>query len=118
VLGLTTPVRLNAATDGVALLDTGAELSAISPKLARVLGLDGKRKTMIRLVTPTGAMEAPLVRLSSLTLGGATVTDLPVVVISMNAPPGVNVIVGLDFLARFESEIDSGAPSLTLYESR
>lgn len=93
------------------VFDTGADFTAITPALARRLGVDPETLTEKRtLLTAGGPVEDPVVRVDSLAVDGAEVRDLEVVV-CMRCP---NNLLGRNFYGRFHLEIDSKAGFLRL----
>ena len=91
-------------------LDTGASTSVISPALAEALGMD--RGDGAAMTGAGGMLQATIGRVSSLAVGGATATDLAVVVSDFVAHVGqavgadVDGVVGYNFLRRFRVTID------------
>lgn len=117
------PVRSQGATlsvgvriPGVAgeyrfILDTGASITAISPRLLRELPAPRARGS-VRLSTANGEVEAPLITLAALEVSGARVRDLDVVVLdSLDRYDG---LLGLSFLDRFNMELDRNRNEMTL----
>jgi aspartyl protease family protein len=82
----------------VFLLDTGATTVSLPLSLARELGLHLVQGGMSR--TANGMVRTYNTRLDSVSLGGLTVHDLRAAV--MPNLPGHEVLLGMDFLRRFE----------------
>lgn len=106
---------IDAVIDGTPrrlLLDTGASFTAVSANLARELGFrvpaDAPR---VQLNTANGVIMAPMITVDSLSVNGATVANLDVVVIdNMNG----NGLLGLNFLNHFNIDIDQLNAEMTL----
>jgi clan AA aspartic protease (TIGR02281 family) len=109
------------------LVDTGAELTVISPAVARRLGLNLDLAVFIPLRSASGVFLAPLTKIQSLTVGAATVRELEVIV--HDAAPGIDGLLGMSFLDNFAVTIRaaeqamiltdmSTAPGAALYEGR
>jgi len=112
-----TRVRLNgdgtswlvkATIDGQAcgnlLLDTGASYCVIAPGVVRALGLPATGR-FATVETANGPVRAPLVRLPSLELDGATtVHDVDAIV--HDAGPGLGGVLGLNLLNRYRYAVD------------
>jgi hypothetical protein len=110
-------VTLNRTHGATLLIDTGATGTLLTPGVAKRLGIsppaDGRRRTILLL---GGQQETvPVVQLSSLHIGDATVTDLEVGIYPI-APsvPIIDGILGNDFLGRFEMTIDHATRQLRL----
>ena len=95
------------------IIDTGASISGISSATARSIGLNDLRGARaIRLNTANGWMAAPVVTLTSIDLAGATVRDMRAVVLEELS--GYDGLLGLDFLARFDVDINAEAGEIVL----
>jgi clan AA aspartic protease (TIGR02281 family) len=93
------------------ILDTGASITAISPRV-----LDRLRNVRARgsvgLETANGRVEAPLVTITGLDVSGARVNDLDVVV--LDSLSGYDGLLGLSFLDNFNMTLDRNRNELTL----
>lgn len=85
------------------VLDTGASYTSISKKVADQLGLFFHGNT-ITLNTANGQIIAPVTNLESVTLNGATVYNLQVVVLSNL--DNIDGLLGLNFLSHFNMDMD------------
>jgi clan AA aspartic protease (TIGR02281 family) len=98
---------VEAAIDGRArghfLLDTGSSYCVIAPALARELGLATESLAIVE--TANGSVNAPLVRLASLDLGGRVRVD-DVQAIVHDAGPLLDGVLGLNLLNRYRYAID------------
>lgn len=95
---------LNGSVSGLFLLDTGASYCVLSQNAARRLSLppSGAR---ISLRTANGVVQAPVVRIGSVTVGGSRARDIDAVVHEAVAPP-LDGIIGLSFLNHFTYAVD------------
>ncbi|MEM9384658.1 MAG: aspartyl protease family protein [Pseudomonadota bacterium] len=93
------------------ILDTGASITAISPRVAAQLPGLVSRGT-VRLTTANGEVDAPLVTLPTLDVAGARVAQLDVVVLDSLA--SYDGLLGLSFLDHFNMELDRNRNEMTL----
>ncbi|MEO0422172.1 MAG: retropepsin-like aspartic protease [Pseudomonadota bacterium] len=93
------------------ILDTGASITAISPRVAAQLPGLTSRGT-VRLTTANGQVDAPLVTLPTLDVAGARVAQLDVVVLDSLA--SYDGLLGLSFLDHFNMELDRNRNEMTL----
>lgn len=99
---------LNEKTAVKFVVDTGASYTTISQAVAQQLGLNLENpSTMISLQTANGVIEAPLVSVGSLEVGGFALKDLTVVVHDVFPDPNIAGLLGLNFLSQFHLGIDS-----------
>jgi clan AA aspartic protease (TIGR02281 family) len=90
------------------VVDTGASYTTISQAMASQLGLNPQNaSTVISLQTANGVIEAPLVSVGSLEVGGFALKDLTVVVHDVFPDPNIAGLLGLNFLSQFHLGIDS-----------
>jgi clan AA aspartic protease (TIGR02281 family) len=111
------PVRINGAVDTRLLVDTGSNVTLLSPDVAARLGLPITAQTRRSALTLAGGREVtiPRVRLASVKLGGASVENLYAGV--FDALPhikDVDGILGTDFLRHFRVSIDQRRERLVL----
>ncbi len=119
------PVLLNETHQATLLLDTGANITVVSPQLARRAGLavptgPGAPRSTARMANGQ-EVEVALIRVKSLTVGSARIDNLQVAmyelgVLDHRATPPVTVdgFLGADFLGRFTMTIDPQRGTLTL----
>jgi clan AA aspartic protease (TIGR02281 family) len=99
---------LNEKTAAKFVVDTGASYTTISQAMAKQLGLNLENaSTVIPLQTANGVIEAPLVSVGSLEVGGFALKDLTVVVHDVFPDPNIAGLLGLNFLSQFHLGIDS-----------
>ena len=90
------------------VVDTGASYTTISQATARELRINLEdTAATIALQTANGVIEAPLVSVGSLELGGLGLKDLKVAVHDVFPDPAIAGLLGLNFLSQFRVEIDN-----------
>jgi clan AA aspartic protease (TIGR02281 family) len=99
------------------LIDTGAAMTMLDPVLLASLGygLEGRQAYFS---TANGVVAAPVVALGHLSLGQAGVDHLPVGALSMALQPGVDGLLGMNFLRHYEFRIDQTEGLLHLQHRR
>ncbi len=96
-------------------LDTGARVTAITPRIANELGFDpDKAESMARIVGAIGADSAPVLTVASVSIMGAEVRDLRVVCFPLNPKLGLDGVLGLNFLEHFDINISNKTETVTL----
>ena len=110
------PIRLY-GTVGVrevmALLDTGASVLTISPEAAAALGYDLGRAPTVRVVTASGAADAPRILLSRVQLGEFAIESVPAICLDVSGV-GASCLLGLSALARLNVFLDNKSGTLTI----
>ncbi len=108
------PVRIGEAGPFDFLVDTGTNTTLIDPALADELKLKAVDRVM--MVTPTGAMAIPRVRLEVLSLGPILMQQVEALVQPIEAArgldPQIRGILGENFLRSFDYLLDYGAQVL------
>lgn len=94
------------------LLDTGASYTVVSRQLAISLGLNESSHAAI--ATANGLIKVALARLGSIRVGAAEATNLTVAIHNISTNPKLGGLLGLDFLSRFHTSIDSRRQLLIL----
>lgn len=119
------PVVLNGTHRATLLLDTGANITVLTPQLARRAGIDlptgaSPSKSKARMASGQ-EVEVSLVRVKSMMVGSARIDNLQVAVYEIGvldntetSPLTVDGFLGADFLSRFTMTIDPLAGKLTL----
>jgi len=93
------------------LVDTGATTVSLTPDDARVLGIDPDRLVYrYEVSTADGHARAAKVRLTRLSVGGATLTDVDALVIEKGLPTS---LLGMSYLGRL-SRFEAGPEGLVL----
>lgn len=95
---------INGTQRGLFLVDTGASLCVLAPAMASKLSIRSGGDT-VELHTANGVVKAPLVRLSSVDVGGNRARDVQAVVHGAVGPP-LDGIIGLSFLNEFSYAVD------------
>jgi aspartyl protease family protein len=86
------------------LVDTGATTVSLTPQDARLLGLDPERLAYrYQVSTADGHARAAKVRLTSLSVAGATLRDVDALVIEKGLPASLLGMTYLGRLSRFEA---------------
>jgi clan AA aspartic protease (TIGR02281 family) len=100
------PARINGQALGYFILDTGATYITISRVAADTLHVQGGGG-QVHLSTASGVIQAPLVLLDEVDVGGAVTRNVTAVVHDLpNAPPAIVGLLGLSFLERFRVSLD------------
>lgn len=106
--------KINGGTNTKLLLDTGADSTLISPLVLSAAGASLIRGgTATRITGVTGTSEVQRVAVESIEIGEARVSGLQVVAHDMGQP-GIDGLLGRDFLDRFKVTIDSTTGVLTI----
>lgn len=107
---------INGAAPTTLLVDTGATYGLISPQLAEVLRIAPDHTARrVRIMTVSGTVEAPLIRLDSVRVGEAEARNVEVLVHGVPGwPPWMGGLLGLSFLNRFRVSIDTEAGQMIL----
>ncbi len=108
------PGRVNGQLIGHFILDTGATFTTVSRSVADRLGVSGGAGS-VRLATASGAIQAPLVLLDEVEVGGAIARHVAAVVHDLpSVPADVIGLLGLSFLERFRVSLNLSSGMLTL----
>jgi clan AA aspartic protease (TIGR02281 family) len=108
------PARINGELVGVFILDTGASYTSVSTAIANRLGIPTGGAS-VRLATASGVIQAPLVVVDEVDVGGAVARHVPVVVHDLpGMPSNVAGLLGISFLERFRVNLDIGSSLLVL----
>jgi clan AA aspartic protease (TIGR02281 family) len=97
------------------VVDTGASYTMISRATAKELDIDLEKKLpTIPFQTVNGTIQAPLITLDSIELGGMRIRDLTAAVHDISSDPGSVGLLGLNFLNNFRMDIDMKGQILVL----
>ncbi len=112
---MTVRATLNDKTAANFIVDTGASYTTISQATARQLDIDlEKDYPILHFQTANGVIEAPLVSVQSIEVGGLKLKDISVAVHDVFPDPAVTGLLGLNFLSQFRVDIDSKNSLLNL----
>ena len=109
-------VQVNGTRAAKLILDTGASHTMLSHAVARdlVLWAQGP-STAITMHTAGGTVQAHVVPIASISLGGAEVRDTVATIYDLpEAPPGVEGLLGQEFLRHFEVTLNAEKGELRL----
>lgn len=99
---------LNRKTTTRLVVDTGASYTMISSATAKELNIDTSRNQRTApFQTANGTIQAPLVSLDSITVGGIEIKNLTAAIHDIQTDGRVSGLLGLDFLANFRMDIDT-----------
>jgi clan AA aspartic protease (TIGR02281 family) len=98
------------------LVDTGASLTILTPQVLQQgdIHYEDTGRTAV-FHTANGSVEAPVYRLDSLAVGDWYVTRLEVGVLELGESAGVDGLLGMNFLNRFQFFIDQNEALLHLF---
>jgi hypothetical protein len=105
--------KLNGSTTVRLLLDTGADRTLISPKALGAAGVTMSGAPTGSIAGVTGQADAQAVAVDLLEIQQARVTKMQVIAFEMNRP-GVDGLLGRDFLDHFHVTIDSAAGTVAI----
>jgi clan AA aspartic protease (TIGR02281 family) len=97
------------------LIDTGASLTVIKPERLREAikgGLD--RYPVYLFNTANGKVKAPVLKVDTLAIGGFEIVSLDVAGLALVNTPGVDGLLGMNFLQHFRFFIDQESKTLRL----
>jgi clan AA aspartic protease (TIGR02281 family) len=100
------------------LIDTGAAMTIIDERVLNEMGysLNGSRPVLFS--TANGVVEAPVVSIDQLTLGGVSMGPLSVGALPLSMKNGVDGLLGMNFLKRYDFRIDQDRRELHLNSER
>ena len=93
------------------LVDTGANVVAMSSAHAQTLGLDYSAGIPSRVETASGMVDAHLVNLASVSVGGIQVRNVRATVVEGNFP--MTILLGMTYLEHVKMEENNGVLSLS-----
>jgi len=109
-------VAVDGRRNAALLLDTGASMTVLKPAFLASLGYEpGDRRA--RFATAGGVLQAPVVSVKSLAVAGIQVDALDIGMLSL-AGDDVDGLLGMDYLSRFEFDIDQENSVLRLVSTR
>lgn len=90
------------------VVDTGASYTMISQATAKELEIDLEKKLpTLPFQTANGVIQAPLVNLNSIEVGGIQVKDLTAAIHNVFPDSSIAGLLGLNFLSSFRMDIDT-----------
>jgi len=100
--------QVNGQGETLFLVDTGATYCVLTKATADRLGLASSPvSTIVKIRTASGTIEAPLITVDLIQVGGAEARSVDTVIHDVpEFPPVVGGILGLSFLNQFKVEID------------
>jgi aspartyl protease family protein len=97
------------------VIDTGATYTMISRSAAKSLGIDLEAKLpTVSFRTANGVIQAPIIALQSVEVGGMRVANLEAAVHDVFEDSAISGLLGLNFLSNFRMDIDTGKGVLVL----
>ncbi len=100
--------KLNNKAAARLVVDTGASYTIISHAMAKELNVvPSVNASAMTFQTANGVIQAPLVTLHSIEVGGMEVKDLAAAVHDAVPDPAVTGLLGLNFLSNFRMDIDT-----------
>lgn len=97
------------------LIDTGASLTIFTPDVLEQLGIlyqNTGRSGVFN--TANGPVRAPIYKLDSLSVGDWQVSQLEIGVLKLDGSPGIDGLLGMNFLSHFQFFIDQNEALLRL----
>ena len=99
---------LNNKTAAKFIVDTGASYTMISSATARELSIDaGQNGQTVPFQTANGLIQAPLISLQSIIVGGMEINNLTAAIHDIIPDARVAGLLGLNFLTNFRMDIDT-----------
>jgi clan AA aspartic protease (TIGR02281 family) len=99
---------LNKKTAVKFVVDTGASYTMISSAVAKELDIDTEQnRRTAPFQTANGVIQAPLISLESITVGGMEIRDLTAAVHDVVPDARIAGLLGLNFLTNFRLDIDT-----------
>ena len=106
---------INDSIEAELLIDTGASLSVIKEKFITEVELEIKEEEPLTLTTVSDVVEARTIQLDSFGINEVKFADMPVGVTEMPDDFQPDGLLGMDFLSKFEFNLDQEALTLYLY---
>ncbi|MBX2861001.1 MAG: retroviral-like aspartic protease family protein [Vampirovibrio sp.] len=117
--GLRVHTLLNKKVLGTFLVDTGATHTLISPELAKKIGVKVTKSTpTLTVLTANGPIEAPLVTVDRISIGGVEVTQLPVVIQPLGNDRSLTGLLGMNFFKNMELTLRDDKLILGIYRKQ
>ena len=104
------------ATEVTLLIDTGASITSLTPRALNdagySVGLNSQRRIVIS--TANGNVEVSMLSMDDFSIGNMSVSKLDVIALGMDEMPGVDGLLGMNYLKHFEFTIDQANDRLRL----
>lgn len=110
---ITVEALINGATSARLLLDTGADRTLISPRTLVAAGVSLAQGVTAPVLGVGGTADAPQVPITSLEVGEARMGPMRVVALDLGQP-GLDGLLGRDFLDQFRVTLDAAAGVVTI----
>lgn len=104
-------IRARAAVDGIEgnfIVDTGASFVTLSPAFAEKVNVTSLRAGALALGTANGVVTTHLATANSIRLGAVSASTVPLVVLDKPIANGVDGLLGMSFLSRFDVIMTTG----------
>lgn len=113
---LVVTIQVNGTRPAKMILDTGASHTILSYAVARDLGLWSlHRSASMTMHTAGGTVQAEILPIASITIGGAVVRNIEAVIHDLpEAPPDIEGLLGLNVLHHFTVTLDTARNRLLL----
>ncbi len=95
------------------LVDTGAAITAINASVLSRLGYNLNERSEY-FATANGVVEAPVVTLSSLSIGESSVNRLSIGALNLDAQNNIDGLLGMNFLRHFKFRLNQDSQKLEL----
>jgi clan AA aspartic protease (TIGR02281 family) len=109
---------LNEQTRVNLLVDTGAAMTILDQRVLREMGYNLNGNKPVLFSTANGVVEAPVVSIDQLKLGGASIGPLSVGALPLSMKNGIDGLLGMNFLKRYDFRIDQDRRELHLNSER
>ena len=109
---------VNSRTTVNLLIDTGAAMTIIDQSILHRMGYSLNGSKPVLFSTANGVVEAPVVSIDQLTLGGVSMGPLSVGALPLSMKGGVDGLLGMNFLKRYDFRIDQDRRELHLNSER
>jgi clan AA aspartic protease (TIGR02281 family) len=97
------PAMVNKKYMATFLIDTGASYTVITPQMAEALGIKiTAENPTVPVTTAHGILNAPIVRLKQVRLGGMQVENVDAVVTQLGDTPQISGLLGMSFFQGME----------------
>lgn len=97
------PAVVNRKTVATFLVDTGASYTVITPRMAENLGIIVTTESqMVPVTTANGILQAPVVRLKHVSLGGMQVDNVDAVITDLGETTQISGLLGMSFFQGME----------------